>query len=379
MLLSLLLLCCCHHALHPDCSLGDFSFALSLVDHHKCKNVTATCYDSEEVLHQKYPQTREILERLLKSNEDPSLANKHYLRPTEDHSPVNEETTESARETRSTSSEWEGLDSSASPEAIDPHENPQPTLTNGPIVNTLNSSVSSRISFHASVSAQNLLKTRPVRHKAPYNKIVFNFPHTGGLSRDVNRQVRANQELLVAFFKSCKPLLASKSNPVRSGKSHCPNESYVDEEYDDSTNDQTQEEAANARTIGQVIISLFDGEPYSLWNIRDLARHSGFKVVTSWRFPWEAHPGYRHARTIGEISRKSNGVEALDSNGVGDRKKGAWKGEERAARGFVFELTEEEQRRDNPNSKEKTRIQAQAMQRSRNKRTRSSSSSGSET
>jgi 25S rRNA (uracil2634-N3)-methyltransferase len=36
-----------------------------------------------------------------------------------------------------------------------------------------------------------------------WDTIAFMFPHTGGLSTDVNRQVRVNQALLVGFFKAC--------------------------------------------------------------------------------------------------------------------------------------------------------------------------------
>ena len=50
-----------------------------------------------------------------------------------------------------------------------------------------------------------------------------------------------------------------------------------------------------------IIITLFEGSPYSLWNIHDLARHSELEVAQSFRFQARAYPGYRHARTIGVI------------------------------------------------------------------------------
>lgn len=68
------------------------------------------------------------------------------------------------------------------------------------------------------------------------------------------------------------------------------------------------------------MVALFDGEPYSLWNVRDLARHAGLKVVESWRFDWGQYPGYGHVRTLG----------ALEGGG-------GWKGEDREARMYVFE------------------------------------------
>ncbi|KAI5292643.1 hypothetical protein KEM52_006171, partial [Ascosphaera acerosa] len=43
----------------------------------------------------------------------------------------------------------------------------------------------------------------------PWDVICFNFPHIGGVSKDVNRQVRLNQELLSTFFKAAMPLLSA--------------------------------------------------------------------------------------------------------------------------------------------------------------------------
>ena len=95
-----------------------------------------------------------------------------------------------------------------------------------------------------------------------------------------------NLELLVGFFKSAMPLLTSG---------------------------------------GSVVVTLFEGEPYELWNIRDLARHVGLKVGRSFKFQADAYPGYKHARTIGNIH--------------GD---GGWKGEDRDARTYVFEIKDVE-------------------------------------
>ena len=55
--------------------------------------------------------------------------------------------------------------------------------------------------------------------------------------------------------------------------------------------------------------------------------------MESFRFPWEAYPGYAHSRTIGEIT------SGRDRSGEGKRK-GAWRGEEREARCFVLEVKE---------------------------------------
>ncbi|RDW83242.1 hypothetical protein BP5796_04733 [Coleophoma crateriformis] len=119
------------------------------------------------------------------------------------------------------------------------------------------------------------------------DRIFFNFPHVGGKSTDVNRQVRYNQELLVAFFKAALPSLSPKSG-------------------------------------SSIIVTLFEGEPYTLWNIRDLARHSGLQVEKSFKFQAKAYPGYKHARTLGVVKSKKGETG------------GGWKGEERPARSYIF-------------------------------------------
>ena len=130
--------------------------------------------------------------------------------------------------------------------------------------------------------------------KLRWDRIVFNFPHVGGLTKDVNRQVRANQELLVKFFEAAKPLLAPG---------------------------------------GLIVVTIFDGEPYELWGIRNLVRHAGMVVERSMRFQAKQYPGYRHARTLGNLRGETG-----------------WKGEARPARMFLFGLPDEGGRRGEPNT-----------------------------
>jgi 25S rRNA (uracil2634-N3)-methyltransferase len=110
---------------------GDFSFAKSIVEHHGCCDITATCYDGQAELFGKYkPQAEEHIK---------------YL-------------------------EDEG----------------QTVLYN--------------------VDATKLDANKTLSKSGLFNHILFNFPHVGGKSTDVNRQVRFNQELLVKFFAAAKNL-----------------------------------------------------------------------------------------------------------------------------------------------------------------------------
>lgn len=237
---------------------GDFSFTRSLVIEHGCANVTATSYDSLEDVQSKYPTFASISEEL----------------------------------------------SSLTP--------PVPL-------------------FH-SIDATKLSSYKQLRCKREddneegWDVITFMFPHTGGLSTDVNRQVRANQALLVEFFKSCLDTKDPKRRLQilqRQKEEENKNKKRKRGEEDDkATSQQAQKQPIKPflRMGGRIIVTLFEGEPYTLWNIRDLARHTGLRVVESWKFDWEQYPGYHHVRTLG----------ALEGGG-------GWKGEDREARMYVFE------------------------------------------
>jgi 25S rRNA (uracil2634-N3)-methyltransferase len=73
-----------------------------------------------------------------------------------------------------------------------------------------------------------------------------------------------------------------------------------------------------------IIVTLFEGEPYTLWNIRDLARHSGLEVARSFRFQAAAYEGYKHARTLGAVKGRDGNLGS------------GWKGEDRSSRTYEF-------------------------------------------
>lgn len=328
---------------------GDFSFARSLVVQHRCRNVLATCYDSKDDLYGKYPQVegtiQEMQNAFLKKDKkrktDGDEADDHDGQPgppgendENDEEDDKQKDIEKAQATNKNKTNLKVLFS------VDARKLGHASAGGGKDV---------RIGFPrphqlkrpAWLEARHAANNANKKHNSggqgkgeggPWDIICFNFPHVGGLSTDVNRQVRFNQELLVAFFKACVPLL---SRPIDSNGA-VDNE-FEDEDYWGESSDDSDEDGENGngreknkpRTeSGQILVSLFEGEPYTLWNIKDLARHAGLKVKTSFKFPWASYQGYSHARTLGHIEGKHGG-------------RGGWKGEDRDARMYVFELKDD--------------------------------------
>ncbi|KAL2823975.1 hypothetical protein BDW59DRAFT_162755 [Aspergillus cavernicola] len=291
---------------------GDFSFARSLATHHRCKNLLATCYDSKQTLYSKYPTAETNIDEMLSSTNSKTQAKTREIEP--QHPKV----------LFSIDAKKLGCASGGGKEirtGFPRRERKGPTW-----------------------KKDDISKSKDKKNKGgvggggPWDMICFNFPHVGGLSTDVNRQVRANQELLVAFFKACVPLLAGRPEEVDedaeedevNGWENGTNGSDEDWSGSGSEGDHGDDDVVKAKDErrtepGQILVTLFEGEPYTLWNIRDLARHAGLRVVTSFRFPWACYRGYSHARTVGAIESKDGG-------------RGGWRGEDREARMYVFEV-----------------------------------------
>jgi len=129
------------------------------------------------------------------------------------------------------------------------------------------------------VDATKLSATLPKGWKSLlFSKIIFNHPHVGAGIKDQDRNVRTNQQLLVDFFKSA-------ANHV------------VQPTTDNLTKDAHND--AIPVVQGQIIVTLKQGKPYDLWEIRKLASASSLVCLRSWIFSQEAFPGYEHRRTLG--------------------------------------------------------------------------------
>ncbi|KAA8643152.1 hypothetical protein EYZ11_006794 [Aspergillus tanneri] len=315
---------------------GDFSFARSLVVHHRCRNVLATCYDSKEILCSKYPQAehtvREIVDAFPEQNKHDADALKNDGQSGQEI--LREARARVIRNTIVTN----GMERGARSDVQRRH---------GP--NVLFSVDARKLGFAAGggkevrlgfprrerklpgwlkMKKKDSLSSTP--KGGPWDIICFNFPHVGGLSTDVNRQVRANQELLVAFFEACVPLLSAHSQVDDEDEWEYSTDDRSDLDEDALLGDAQFPAKSEVRSeSGQILVTLFEGEPYTLWNIRDLARHAGLRVVTSFKFPWASYKGYSHARTLGDVEGKHGG-------------RGGWRGEDREARTYVFEVKQED-------------------------------------
>lgn len=93
-----------------------------------------------------------------------------------------------------------------------------------------------------------------------YDKIIFNFPHVGLGIKDQNRNVMANQDLIINFMQQSRKKLNKG---------------------------------------GDIVISIKTGIPYDLWQMKKLARDVGLELRRSFEFLPDDYPGYAHRRTIG--------------------------------------------------------------------------------
>jgi 25S rRNA (uracil2634-N3)-methyltransferase len=304
---------------------GDFSFALSLAAHHQCKEIFATSYDSKDTVYDKYPQAKLNIDQLLASRPVKS----GEKRKRDDGSGEEEADEEAETDNRLISKSSSENASLKVLFSIDARKLGISPAGGGKEVRNGICRRTGGVPAWQVQGAPKHGKDGP--GGGPWDIICFNFPHVGGFSTDVNRQARANQELLVAFFKVCAPLLSFPAKNIRNdlytSDQDEDEDDYAGGENDDSDDDlNTSMRKPTTRTEpGQVLVTIFEGEPYTLWNVRDLARHAGLRVVRSFKFPWTSYPGYAHARTLGEIEGRNGG-------------KGGWRGEERAARTYVFEV-----------------------------------------
>lgn len=110
------------------------------------------------------------------------------------------------------------------------------------------------------IDATKLTSAKSLKNKV-FDAIIFNFPHVGKSIKDQDRNIMENQKLVVGFFNSARDLLSPR---------------------------------------GRIIITIFEGEPYKLWNVKGLAKAAHLQTTRSGVFQWNDFPGYRHSLTAKE-------------------------------------------------------------------------------
>lgn len=127
----------------------------------------------------------------------------------------------------------------------------------------------------------------------PLQNIVFNFPHNGKGIKDQERNIREHQELIFAFFQNSLQLFNLINTKVQ-------NDTLRYTQGYDLNENAPQAKKLTAEGYGNIILSLFDGEPYDSWQIKLLAKKNGLTLSRSSKFQWANFPGYHHRRTNSE-------------------------------------------------------------------------------
>lgn len=106
-----------------------------------------------------------------------------------------------------------------------------------------------------------------------WDKVVWNFPHVGLGIADRDRNVVANQNVLLGFLKSVKEVLEVGAVPGIQGKSKGKGKARVgyEVEFSDDEDDVVGGRGLGLgdeeKRAGSVLVTLREQEPYTLWYV----------------------------------------------------------------------------------------------------------------
>ncbi|KAJ5231995.1 hypothetical protein N7468_004951 [Penicillium chermesinum] len=272
---------------------GDFSFARSLAKQYKCRKLLATCYDSQETLLKKYPQAAQNIHDILHSKVK-SKANEGPL-PSENRQEPTAKSAQGPKVLYSVDARKLGLQGGGGKEV--------------------------RAGFTRKEPKKPAWKTKQSKSSPPPPRTP-NGPSAPTKSSSLSSSRR------VFLLLSAAPEPADSDDEWEEEEEEEDDEETDEDDGEGGDADELASGKATRTEPGQILVSLFEAEPYTLWNIKDLARHAGLQVVTSFRFPWASYEGYSHARTLGEVEGRDGG-------------RGGWRGEDRNARMYVFQVKDE--------------------------------------
>jgi len=163
-----------------------------------------------------------------------------------------------------------------------------------------------------------------LKHKT-WDRIVWNFPHTGNGISDQDRNIHANQLLLLGFLRSSANLLTRGAKPV----AHTKRRKLRIEPDDLESSDEEEEENIIAEkqrgTRGTILVTLRNVKPYTEWELPRLAKNPPsthpenprYAILHSFIFPREewSRLGYAHRMTKGYVEGTGTGADRAKASG----------------------------------------------------------------
>lgn len=163
--------------------------------------------------------------------------------------------------------------------------------------------IQNKVKVMFKVDAMHLIKTLTLSKRNTWSKllgsswkykslqnIMFNFPHTGKGVKDQDRNIADHQQLIFGYFRSCKKLFELVNAPILEAKNS----------YDQGYTASEGKQDLTPEGYGNILLSVFTGEPYDSWMIKSLAKDNGLCVQRSHKFEWKNYPQYHHKRTNSE-------------------------------------------------------------------------------